>query len=511
MKYISTVILFLGFSSFAFTQETFSKIIGFDETIADLGVHLRLLDDQILVYSLHGCLTPISTYEACTSISVLNYEGTVEEVMFIDDFKPYRGNTSILQTDTLFLIGNDKTVSRHNISLLKYYTNTNTTETLNIGKDSSKIFVSEGILEFNNSNYIYGHYDDLNTGVRIKGFIKKWSKDFKEELDSFSFGDNETLNIRSMHTTVDSHFVFTLNTAKVGPGGGDALTLVKIDTLGEIIDEKIIEGSQFNHSDRGSLVKDAKDNFYFTHHRYSDSKISKISSNLDSMLWTTILPSDNHPYERDYEVSKLLLARNGDIVVAGIVSYIHENIGLVHSSFLARMNPEGEIIWIKILSNETSFYAVADMHFRQSYLKDILELPNGNIVGVGEVFEELQNGSPRQEFWLIMISGEGCVENFDCEDDIYVLNTGESFPILSGTSDLLELDDLVLYPNPANELLTVKLNHEFTYHIQNTQGQIILTGESKGEINLKDLPSGIYFIQIQQEDKLFKAIKFVKL
>ena len=53
MKYISTVILFLGFSSFAFTQETFSKIIGFDETIADLGVHLRLLDDQILVYSLH--------------------------------------------------------------------------------------------------------------------------------------------------------------------------------------------------------------------------------------------------------------------------------------------------------------------------------------------------------------------------------------------------------------------------------------------------------------------------
>ena len=42
------------------------------------------------------------------------------------------------------------------------------------------------------------------------------------------------------------------------------------------------------------------------------------------------------------------------------------------------------------------------------------------------------------------------------------------------------------------------------------QGQTILSGEAEIDIDVTVLPSGIYLLQLQQENNLYQAIKFVK-
>ena len=103
------------------------------------------------------------------------------------------------------------------------------------------------------------------------------------------------------------------------------------------------------------------------------------------------------------------------------------------------------------------------------------------------------------------------IEDFNCEDDIYILNTGESGPIFNSTKELAALYENVIFPNPTKVLLSVDLAGEFNYEILNSQGQIIKVGNSENEIDVSILLSGIYFIQLRQQGTLYQAQKFIKL
>ncbi len=68
---------------------------------------------------------------------------------------------------------------------------------------------------------------------------------------------------------------------------------------------------------------------------------------------------------------------------------------------------------------------------------------------------------------------------------------------------------LVLYPNPAAEILTIKgLKEPKKYTIINTKGQVVAKGmtSENQSINVRRLNNGVYFIQLENE----KALKFIK-
>jgi len=74
--------------------------------------------------------------------------------------------------------------------------------------------------------------------------------------------------------------------------------------------------------------------------------------------------------------------------------------------------------------------------------------------------------------------------------------------IESQISDLNK--NILLYPNPVKddilniEMLDVK---QFSYKITNITGRTIMNGNSQGVINVSNLKSGMYFIEIKIEDE----------
>jgi hypothetical protein len=70
-----------------------------------------------------------------------------------------------------------------------------------------------------------------------------------------------------------------------------------------------------------------------------------------------------------------------------------------------------------------------------------------------------------------------------------------------------------IYPSPSNSILNIKSNNQqlqnATIEIKNTLGQSVYFDVYAPQINISDLPSGIYFITLNhKEDK--RTIKFVK-
>jgi Zn-dependent metalloprotease/chitodextrinase len=74
-------------------------------------------------------------------------------------------------------------------------------------------------------------------------------------------------------------------------------------------------------------------------------------------------------------------------------------------------------------------------------------------------------------------------------------------------------DDFLLYPNPAQTVLNVKIldvSDKFTYRILNMLGQTVIKGDlSSTSIDVLDLQSGVYFIEINDGEEL-STQRFIK-
>jgi len=72
-------------------------------------------------------------------------------------------------------------------------------------------------------------------------------------------------------------------------------------------------------------------------------------------------------------------------------------------------------------------------------------------------------------------------------------------------------EDFKMYPNPVKDVLNIQLpeGKQFTYSIRNMLGQTVLKGSSEGRINLSNVSSGIYLIEVNDgEEKMTR--KFIK-
>jgi hypothetical protein len=83
-----------------------------------------------------------------------------------------------------------------------------------------------------------------------------------------------------------------------------------------------------------------------------------------------------------------------------------------------------------------------------------------------------------------------------------------------GISDIDELANVSLYPNPAIDLVTIKGDENLitsTYIITDLLGKQVLTGKLNNEtssIDISQLNKGIYLFQVGQQRK--KTLKFIK-
>lgn len=88
----------------------------------------------------------------------------------------------------------------------------------------------------------------------------------------------------------------------------------------------------------------------------------------------------------------------------------------------------------------------------------------------------------------------------------------------------LEVDDesimekkILLYPNPVKDFLNVDFGkenfHNTSYILFDSQGKLIRSGkfsQQKNELNMTELPTSVYIIQIFQDRKNIKTFKIIK-
>jgi len=101
-----------------------------------------------------------------------------------------------------------------------------------------------------------------------------------------------------------------------------------------------------------------------------------------------------------------------------------------------------------------------------------------------QAYSPLLNGN-----YAVIVTQNGCTDTSLC------------YPIIiTGLSNDLKNDDIIIYPNPATDHLTIEVNQNATIEISNTEGQLIKTFTSaaaKASIDISTLPCGVYIMQIK--------------
>ncbi len=101
------------------------------------------------------------------------------------------------------------------------------------------------------------------------------------------------------------------------------------------------------------------------------------------------------------------------------------------------------------------------------------------------------------------------------EYDILILKVDSNGLITSfGETPAISIEDIIVFPNPGRELINVRgLNLSGTFILYNITGAIIRStkvSNTNPTISVKDIPAGIYFYRIVDNDVAIKSGKWVK-
>jgi hypothetical protein len=113
-----------------------------------------------------------------------------------------------------------------------------------------------------------------------------------------------------------------------------------------------------------------------------------------------------------YNIRRLIVADNGDIVGTGIISSVVDELG--ESGFLFRVTSQGHLKWKRAIRVNKGFdLTVPDIFPYETGLEDLTELSNGDLIAIGYVRKYVGNSLPdgpyNYDIWIVRTSSEGCL------------------------------------------------------------------------------------------------------
>lgn len=146
---------------------------------------------------------------------------------------------------------------------------------------------------------------------------------------------------------------------------------------------------------------------------------------------------------------------------------------------------------------------------------------NGQIIGIGnsyfatlpKVVYTHNNGTSWQTktasnyFNTIIIDGTArfisptTAEVYLTTNSLGILKDVIDFSTLGTSNPVIVKDDISIYPNPAQDVINIKLGKnatKFKVTIYSTAGQLVLTSENKSSIDISGLTKGVYLLKIDQ-------------
>jgi hypothetical protein len=130
---------------------------------------------------------------------------------------------------------------------------------------------------------------------------------------------------------------------------------------------------------------------------------------------------------------------------------------------------------------------------------------------------------PTNVKWFVDAVGFNCIPSAKLNpNQIYVIKSktksNQSNDKLFATSvnNLMHINNIHIYPNPANDVLNIDLNSldktETTVEIQNTLGQIVYQTKALNQylvVNTIDFNNGVYIVNVKQNNKTIAVKKVV--
>ena len=128
------------------------------------------------------------------------------------------------------------------------------------------------------------------------------------------------------------------------------------------------------------------------------------------------------------------------------------------------------------------------------------------------------SGSSISISWTL---GETIIPTFTSQDGTLIITHGfqQKLIITAVEENILNPVKVSIYPNPASEVINIQFDTptdgEISLFLINNQGSLVKTGQietatTNKEINMQDLPSGIYYLRLTK-GKLVNVYKVVKL
>jgi len=227
----------------------------------------------------------------------------------------------------------------------------------------------------------------------------------------------------------------------------------------------------------------------------------------DTSLWEKNLPGLlTAPY---YSIQKLIEAKNGDIIGAGIYRDFRPSRS---RPVLFRYDSSGNLLWKKIYE---------DNYFKtiRSWIYDVIEETNGDLVCVGRIGRDGAEWNNDAYNWLLRVDAEGCFEpGCGTLDTVHVIITTSEDLITSIKEQKYifgKQNDLFIFPNPSGNTIQWEIPRSFgTYKwaVRDIMGRQIMEGSSLylEEIDVSFLPEGMYILILRDNSGNTATGKFIK-
>ncbi|MFM2394251.1 MAG: hypothetical protein RLZZ546_2233 [Bacteroidota bacterium] len=422
-------------------QNTYYKLYSneLENTLEDIEIH----NNHIYISALGLARNDTNFYSLITNLSKLKLEKgiaikTEQKSQLLPYYYDKNSFNRLSKYDNNFIVSGHEAGKVQETKFHIFDTDLIDQEEFSITSVNAEIIGNEGIYVEDSILYSYGLLQkeevlyaniikyNLNTNAII------WDKNYKK---------GKRLNqIWDFQKTHDGNFIFIIfhKDADAGAGSNSGYQIIKINPEGDILDS-------FSHKNLGAdkqriLVTNEGAIYYTTEDNPlspiipTDGRINKLSSDMDTILWSLELPSNAFTNGNRYEIFDYFQATNGDIMACGKVWHMPggplvAGLNASWNGFLARVSQDGKLKWLRIyrLPNDNPKLPKTNYgDFRFGQLDKIIQKEDGNFVLGGTAsytptqLDGLQFGDTISSLWVMVVDESGCLKGEECEEVIHL-------------------------------------------------------------------------------------------
>ena len=234
--------------------------------------------------------------------------------------------------------------------------------------------------------------------------------------------------------------------------------------------------------------------------------------------------SSSNSYEGSYSIQ---LADNSGAqsAMTSPIFNLSDAVGLqINFHFKAVSMESGEDFWVQYKNGSGNWTTigsfVAGTHFNNgSFYSATVTVPNFVPTSAGSLRIQCDASDNNDVIYIdavtiVKLNGTEWIES-----GVTIQNVQKPGELLEGTLQTDEGSLLAYYPNPTNGMLTMELSSpasaNMSFQVLSFTGQTLLTkkadpGKVMQQMDVYDLPQGLYMLQLRTEDHVISVVKFVK-